>query len=163
GKDQDAVTWLRKAVQHAPATVENHVRLAGLLRRLDNGQRGPLGKEAEAEVREALWRSVHDAGALLLAAEMAADRGDWEAARGHLEHGRKRYPRDGRFDQSQAVLEMRAGQREQALACLRQGLAAPLPPLDKRNLDWTLANLLIDDGDLAEAKKAIIRLRKGVV
>jgi predicted Zn-dependent protease len=99
-----------------------------------------------------------DADALLLAAEVARARRRAEAARGHLERGVRRFPGDARFALELARLELGAGRREQALACLGPCLAA-LP--ERPEQLWALGNLLIDLGEPARAEEVVARLQAG--
>src|SRR5262249_5617932 len=71
--------------------------------------------------------------------------------------GLELHPRDGRFYHALAVLDVQGGRRADAVAALRRGLAA----LGQSGaLVPGLADLLIDEGKLDEARPLIARLRK---
>ncbi len=149
-----AKTCYQKAVALAPGTTKYRVRLALLLR-----QRLHQSADAEPVVAEALRRDPTDAAALLLAANLAQDRGDLAGAGQILKRGLGLHPRDANFYKAQAGLEIHRDRRPQAIACLRRGLEI-LPPAEHADLRWTLANLLLDVNADREARAEIARLRQ---
>src|SRR5262249_30095728 len=57
--------------------------------------------------------------------------------------------------------ELRGGKRADGIAALRYGLNA-VPEKDRYELSWTLANILIDSGELDEAKAVMGKIREDV-
>lgn len=159
GRDQPtlAVAHYRRAAQLAPEQGEGYVRLANLLRRLDR-KKGGAAKEIESLVATALIKAPLDAGVLVLAAELAREKGDNDGARAHLDKAAREQPKDGRVYQALARLENHVGQREAALAALRRGLA--FAGKDQQfELYWSIANLVLDAADLGQARKLMSEIR----
>lgn len=160
-EDDAAVAAYERAVKACPNKAEAYLRLAGLYRRLD------FGKEASKRayvtkldqlVTAALAKAPDDAGVLSLAAQHAQMRGNLKAALGYLNDGLKRTPAEPRLYQALARLHAQSGKRDEALRMVRAGLKAV--PKDKQfELTWTLANLLLDDDQMEEARKAIAEVR----
>src|SRR5262249_35764863 len=94
GQAVDAVAQLEKSIKGAKATVENHVRLINLLRRMDRGQGGPKLKEAETHLAAALKQAPDDAGVLVAAADLAVDRNQLPTAKDYLDKALKLHPAD---------------------------------------------------------------------
>ncbi|MCI0379017.1 MAG: tetratricopeptide repeat protein [Gemmataceae bacterium] len=157
-QDKLAADYFRTAVNLAPGKVENHLRLAYVLRRLDR-RRGLHTREIEALAATALEKAPSHAAVLILAAELAQERGDVPSARLHLEKGLKEHGRDVRLFQALARLEIQENRRADAIGHLRRGLQA-IPKDQRWDLYWTLANVLLDAGDLAEARKVLGEIRE---
>jgi tetratricopeptide (TPR) repeat protein len=183
---EKAVQWYTTSVEKAPERIATYVRLAGLLREplnraeqadgvmddmvranaqsfraylfrgryhLKNGSLDKAGQDLE-RAREL---ALDDADVLLALADLAGARSKWEAARADLQRGLERFPKDARFYQARSRLEVQAGQRRQAVECLRQGVNV-LSGQAQADLLWTLANLLIDDSDWTQAEAVVGRL-----
>ena len=93
-------------------------------------------------------------------AELAQERKWLDTSRGHLQRACELYPRDMPMYQALAWLELWDGRSKEAQACLRRGLQAVSNDKERTLLLWTLAEVLIHDGQEAEARDAIARLRK---
>ncbi len=158
GQDADALAKMRASVQNAPDAVDNLVRLVNLLRKADGGKHGQPFKEAEAHLAAALVKSPDDAGVLLAAADLALDRGDLREAGIHLERALKLHADQGRVHVALARYELRRNKRPDAIAGLKRGLQAARDE-DRYELRWTLANLLIDAGELDEARTVTAKLQ----
>jgi tetratricopeptide (TPR) repeat protein len=112
---------------------------------------------AEQDLSEARRLAPEEADVLLLSAEVARDRSDLGAARGHLRLGCAKHSKDPRMYLALAALELQDGKPEQAAACLDQGLKQiPRQP----ELLWELANVLIRAGKGEEAAAVIERLHR---
>jgi tetratricopeptide (TPR) repeat protein len=79
-----------------------------------------------------------------------------EEAADLVRRGMQLFPKNAAMYGALAVLELRAGRRGDAIACLQRGLAA-MP--QEQELLWSLSLLLIDDGNVAEAEKTLALLR----
>jgi cellulose synthase operon protein C len=110
---------------------------------------------ADSDVARARELDPDAANVLLASAELATERKDFQAARNYLERGRERHPTDLRMYESQAALEQQAGKVERAIECLREGVKQ-LPGAVE--LQWSLAHLLVQEGDIKEAEAAVRRL-----
>lgn len=97
---------------------------------------------AGKDLAQALKLAPEDADVLLALAEAGRDKKDYAAARKHLEAGVVKYPKDGRFYQALADIEIHEKRKKEAVDALRNGLKV-IP--DDRDLNWKLANLLLDD------------------
>jgi tetratricopeptide (TPR) repeat protein len=158
GKTADALKQLRLGVKNAPKTVDNYVRLIGLLRRMDRGQGGQHLQEAEAHLATALKLAPDDPGVLVAAADLAIDRNELPRATGHLDRALKAAPSDRRVHLARARLALRSGKNAEAADGLRRALHA-VPEKDRYELTWALANVLLDAGSLDDARKVIAKLR----
>lgn len=151
GRPEEALDSLRKSVQSADAPAGNHVRLIGFLRGLDRGRRGKHFTEAERQLAEATRKAPEDCGVLLAAADLAQDRGELKEARTHVERAFKKHPTEGRVYLALGRLALQENKRPDALAALRAGIEA-VPLKDRFELQWALANILLDGGDLDEGR-----------
>src|SRR5206468_2896357 len=134
----EATSWLEKAIQHAPQTIENYIALAELARgELDEPQRADRAMDALVEANNrsaraylARWRyriprdragaeedvararelAPDEAEVLMAAALVAEQHGDRAEAQKLLERGITLHPRDERLYQARAELNVRAGQ-----------------------------------------------------
>jgi tetratricopeptide (TPR) repeat protein len=116
-------------------------------------------KTAADNVAAALRLAPDDAGVLLAAAELAQAEHQPERAREHLEHGKRACPHDPRMYRELALLELRQDHRAEALTCLRDGVRSLLGP-SQAELLWTLGNVLIDGGEVAEARAVVAQMVK---
>src|SRR5262249_19625862 len=148
----------RKAVKNAPDAVDNYVRLIGLLRQMDRGQLGEHFQEAEGHLAAALARAPDNAALLVTAAELAQDRGELAQAREGPARPLKVNAAEERAHLVLARLELRAGKRGEAVAALRRGLRA-VPRGNRFELYWALANVLIDGGELEQAREVVARVQ----
>lgn len=105
---------------------------------------------------KALDMEPDDQDALLLAAQCALWKQDHDTARTYARRVIDLYPEDDRGHHTLAEVEWDAGQRQQAIAVLQQGLKAT-----KKNprLLWETAGKLIDTGKLEEANRVILDLK----
>src|SRR5262249_51660082 len=92
-----------------------------------------------------------------LAAEVAQLQGKLEPARKYLAQGIEKHPADARFWQTWSNLELKAGKSREAVRLLRKGLDR-VP--DAVEMHWSLAVLLLGEGELREAENVIEHLRK---
>jgi tetratricopeptide (TPR) repeat protein len=129
------------------------------LTKLDALSRKHLAK-AEEDVARALELAAEDAAVLLAASELDQLHGRLDAARELLRRGQRLHPQEPRLYRQLAALELQAENHDAALACLRDGIKA-IPGRTQGELRWTLANLLLDQGQAEEARQEIVRLEKG--
>ncbi|MGA2031435.1 MAG: tetratricopeptide repeat protein [Thermoguttaceae bacterium] len=108
------------------------------------------------EAEQALKLLPDDRYALRLAAQCALEKKQYEAARKYAMRGVQLYKNDASMYILLNEVELKAGQREEAVAVLRRGLAATNA---HPQILWSMANLLIDAHDAGEAKKTIEALR----
>jgi len=113
---------------------------------------------ADQDVARALELAPTEADVLLTAAAFAIERGDLDLARRHLTIGLEHNPQNWRLSDSMAWIATRSGRPKEAEACLRRGIAASVDPEGQRRLLWALADVLIDEGRLTDAKGPIERL-----
>jgi tetratricopeptide (TPR) repeat protein len=167
-KDDEAEGCLDRAVALAPRQTRYAVRLVNLLRRrLDRlapaDRPGEAAKKAEDLLARALRRAPRDADVLLAAAGLAHSLGDPAKAEGFLARGLRLYPKNPRFYELQANLQIRENKRDLAIVRLQEGLKK-VPGKNDINLLWTLANLLLDDIKPADPgpglKKAAAQIAK---
>lgn len=180
-----AMTSLRKAIECGPDQVTAYAALAGLLRsRFSQPKEADgwmeklveanpksskahflrgryliavgLRDEALEEVSKALQLAPDDLEVLWLAATCNQAKGEYDEARRCAVHGIELHPDAVVMYTTLANIELRAGNRNEAVAALEQGLKAT-----DRNAQilWNMANLLIDLGKLEEAEKNIAELR----
>jgi tetratricopeptide (TPR) repeat protein len=109
------------------------------------------------DVARAQQLAPDDAEVLLAAAELARADGNFDKMRLLYERGIRCHPKDVRFYEALAVVEKNAGRPTEGLAVLRRGLLA-VP--DWADLQWGVADLLIQAGKLDEATEAIEQLRR---
>jgi len=187
GDSAAAAKSLQLAVQYAPSRIETYRHLAELLRyRLDRPEEADQWMEkliaanpkdsrahrdygeylagigqhdrAAQQAAEALEIAPHDADSLLLAARCALARGKYQEGRQYAQRGLKLHPKLTALYASLAAIELRSGQRNEAIAALRQGAASAAEPAP---LKWQLASLLLDAGKVEEARPIAGELRAG--
>lgn len=122
-------------------------------------QRKAAGKADPADVEKAMRLSPNEADVLLAASEVARDAKDVDKARGFLRQGREAYPRDARFYQSLAVLELSQNQLEPAIAELKRGIQE-LRGQGQLDLLWTLANVYLDAKQVRETENLLTQMRQ---
>jgi tetratricopeptide (TPR) repeat protein len=125
-------------------------------------------KETGADVSRALELAPTEAETLLAAADLAQLQAAAEPAelpqelakaRQLLQKGIQLHPQEMRLYRSLAGVELRAGNRARAVACLRQG-AKVVKRQGQFELLWDLANLLIDGVERDEADAVIAEIRQ---
>jgi tetratricopeptide (TPR) repeat protein len=124
--------------------------------------------KAGQDVARALELAPTEAETLLAAAELAQLRfaadpahlpEELAKARAHLQTGLRLHPQEMRLYRSLAGVELRAGRRDRAVACLRTGTKT-VSRQAQFELLWDLANLLIDGAELNEADEVIAQIRQ---
>lgn len=121
--------------------------------------RKAFGGANRADVDAALRHAPEDADALLAAAEVARGEKQFEEARSLLRRGKERHAQDARFYQTLAVVEIAAGQPEQAIAELKKGVQE-LRGQGQLDLLWTLTNVLFDGKQVREAEALLAQMRQ---
>jgi cellulose synthase operon protein C len=151
----------QRAVDASPEQADAYLRLAALYRHNDFGKKITERKHTEdiqQLLKQALQKLPNDPGILSLAAQVAQERGDVEAAHAHLETGLKQDPTEPRLYQALARIQTLDGKRPQAIETLRRGLRE-VGKDSKYELTWALANLLLDDHQAEEAQKVSAEIR----
>jgi tetratricopeptide (TPR) repeat protein len=116
-------------------------------------------QEAEKDLDAARKLAPKEPEVLLAYAEVLRAQGKLAEARRYLQQGIEYDPENVTFYQALALLEQQAGRPQDGLASLRQGLKRVTG--DKENaLRYNLAELLIQQGKLAEAGDLLERLGK---
>lgn len=123
---------------------------------------------AEEDLARARELAPDDPGVLLSSArlEMSRDRTDVDRARGYLKRAAAHDPSNAKIYEVGFLLEVRANRLEDAEARLREGLGTleGRGDLDsvrgRADLNWRLAEFLIDRRQLDEAEKSIGELRR---
>jgi tetratricopeptide (TPR) repeat protein len=158
GRYSTAATLYQKAIaggkdQADKWVIKSQVRLASLLRRR-------LEKPAAADkvISELARRAPDDADAILVAAEAAVDKGDLKSARQWLERAANRHPQDARLTIALAQLAARSGKRQEAISRLREAL--PSLSTGRGQVLLVLADMLLDENNLEEARSTIARLER---
>jgi cellulose synthase operon protein C len=133
--------------------IKSQVRLASLLRRR-------LEKPAAADkvISDLARQAPDDADSILVVAEAAVDKGDLKSARSWLERAASQHPGDGRLTIALAQLAARAGKRQEAIAGLRKAL--PALSSGRAQTLLVLAELLLDENSLDEARPTVARLER---
>jgi tetratricopeptide (TPR) repeat protein len=138
-------------------------------------ERDDLLSQAEDDARAALKLVEDNPDGYLLAAELARahalahpdDEAARDRAREYIAQGLEVYENGGAeatktlpgFYRLLANLELDDGHRDLAIEALRRGVEKVQSPPDKATLQWSLAESLIDEGGLAEARTVIEGLR----
>jgi tetratricopeptide (TPR) repeat protein len=126
--------------------------------RLEGTPSAEATQAAGADVKAALRLAPQVVEVLLAAGELSAQLpGGLEDARGHLRAVVERYPHDVRGYEALARVELAAGRPQEAVRAFRRGLAKLA---DHPGLSWNLINLLIQQGEVAEAETLLGRLGK---
>jgi predicted Zn-dependent protease len=186
GDDARAVLAYEQAIAVGPGQIEDYVRLAEVWRQgLHEPREAVDVMDALIAANPGSWRAYlararfRSAAGALEAAEQdlsrAAELAPTEVeillaradlaqllerisdARSLLQKGTRQHPKEARFYRALAALELQAGQTAAVLRCLRQGLeAVPGQP----DMQAALADILIDQGQVEEAKGIIAALRE---
>jgi cellulose synthase operon protein C len=113
--------------------------------------------EAEKDLAEARRLAPNEADLFLASAEFAQARQDFAKVREYLHQGCDKHPKDARMYRFLAGIELEDGKTDKAAACLRRGLEN-VPR--NRDLQWELANVLIQQKKNEEADELTEQLRK---
>ncbi len=148
-QDEEADSVMRKLVGLNPDSVEAHLAFGRYLRKYDRND------EAMEEALAALKLGPDDPDALWLAARCALGKRDFKAGRKYAKRGIELHPDYIGMYTALADIELQAERWEAAIDVLKQGLAANE---DHQQLLWSMANLLIDTGQIEEAEKIVGRL-----
>ena len=114
--------------------------------------------QAEADLNKALALAPKEPAVLLAAAEWAQGKGDLVRARELVQRGWEVEPRNVAVIKALAGLEMRAGNRQAAVAILRSAVKDVPQAFE---LQVLLVDLLLDESKLTEAAAKIQELRDG--
>jgi predicted Zn-dependent protease len=149
-----------QAIRREPGNAQAYLRLVVLLRRQDFGSNeAKNGAEIDRLVSAALKTLPEDAVVLSLAAQRAQEKGDTEAARKYLDAGLKKNAYEPRLFLALARLDGQTGNRADAIARLKKGLDV-VGKDQQFDLNWMLANLLLDDEQIDPARKVIAQVRE---
>ncbi len=113
--------------------------------------------EAEKDLDEARRLAPDEADLFVASAEFAQARQDVAKVREYLRLGCDKHPKDARMYRFLAVAELDDGKPDKAVSCLRRGLEN-IPK--ERNLQWELANTLVQQNKTEEAAELAEQLRK---
>ncbi|MCI0640926.1 MAG: tetratricopeptide repeat protein [Gemmataceae bacterium] len=184
GESEKAAESFARAVAQNPKQMESYVLRAELLKRLDRVEEAVKVLDALVDSNQEAWRAYllrcrfrkqegdvpgaiadlgralalgpKEADVLLAAADWALAKGNVSQARQYVQNGWELHPRNVAIVKALAGLEMRAGKREHAVAVLQTALKDLPKALE---LHVLLADLLIDEGQSAEAARRIDELR----
>ena len=149
-RDREADEWMNKLVEANPDSAQAHllrgfylVRIQATDKALEEAKKS---LELEPDGRDALW----------LAAECYSNARQYDDARDCATRGVALYPDNPNMYKTLANIELRSGDRDEAMAVLEQGLKATRRHPE---LLWAYANLLIDINRLEEGAQTIDELR----
>ena len=147
---KEADQWMAKLVRVNPKSYKAHYLRAAYL------AQAHLDDEALLEACKAKELAPDDVDVLLLAAQCNIAKKKYDNARDCLAHGIKMHPSSILMHMAMSDVESRAGNRDKAVAALRNGIKAT-----DRNptLLWHLASVLIDGNKLDEARRILDELR----
>lgn len=185
GEHEEAVESYARAIAADPKRIEAHLLRAAILdEELDRAEeaeaalnelvaansdsyrayveraryylrRGRLS-DASNDIVKAESLAPNEAFVVLTAMEIAQAHGDSASARALAEKGRKQHPEDARFCKAAAGFELRTGNRPAGIKLIEGGLQQFPGDVD---LAVTLADLMVEDGRLAEAKQVLGKLK----
>lgn len=153
-----AMDAYRRAIKADPRKVDAYIRLVSLLQQADFGKAPRHAEEIDKLVVAALEKAPHDAAVLSLAAQHAQEKGHTAIALHHLEDGLKQNPHEPRLYLALARVHGQNGKRAEAIDKLKLGLQQVRKD-QQHDLRWSLANLLLDDNRLDDARKVIAEMR----
>jgi cellulose synthase operon protein C len=113
--------------------------------------------QAETDLAEARRLAPDEADLFLTSAEFAQARQDFAKVREYLRLGCDKHPKDARMYRFLAAAELEDGKTGEAVACLRRGLENVAKD---RELQWELANVLVQQNNNEEAGELAEQLRK---
>ena len=149
GQEKEADEWMAKLVEQNAGQYKAHLLYATYLRgtkELDKAvEQANLALQLEPKDRDVLWT----------AARCALSKENFEEARRLANEGIKLHPDVVQMYTTLADVELRSGDRDAAVAALRRGLQATN---EHPQLLWSMANLLIDAGQLDEASQYVDKL-----
>jgi len=158
----EADEWMGKLVERNPDSGQAH-RVYGdyllRIRRRDEDAAAVTRRleDALAHAERSIALEPDEAAGYRLAALCATALNRFDRARDCARQAIRLRPEDFQTHSTLADVELRAGQRDRAIEVLRGGLEATgRHPA----LEWTLANLLLDSGDLDEARRSIAKLEQ---
>lgn len=154
-----AIDAYRKAIHMDAAKIDAYLRLVAMLKHSDFGKTPRHADEIDRLVLTALEKAPHDAGVLSLAAQHAQEKGNAGAALKYLEDGLKQNPNESRLYLALAQIHGQNGKRGDAIDRLQLGLQKVRKD-QQFDLRWSLANLLLDDNRLDDARKVIAQVRE---
>ncbi|NLE36496.1 MAG: tetratricopeptide repeat protein, partial [Pirellulaceae bacterium] len=149
--ERKADDWMNLLVERNPETAEAYVLRGEYLRRTERLD------EAEKDSAKALELMPDDKGVLMLAIGLAMDKKNFDAARAHAQHAVELFAQEPDMFEVLGNIERRAGSPEKAREWIDKGLAVTG---DSPQLLWSKAVLLIELGDLENARPVIDRLRE---
>jgi len=145
----EADKWMKKVVEANPDSADAHMSRGNYL--LDVNETD----KAMEHARRALELEPDNRRAIWLAARCAMEQEDYVEARKYAKHGIELFPEHVPMYTSLADIELRDKNRDDAIAVLRQGLEATD---ENPQLLWSMANLLVDAGELDESQRIIDKL-----
>jgi tetratricopeptide (TPR) repeat protein len=148
----------RQTIKLDPGKVDAYLRLTTLLKQVDFGKEPRHAEEIDRLVVAALEKAPHDASVLSLAAQHAQEKGNTPIALHYLEDGLKQNPSEPRLYLALARIHGQNGKRGVAIEKLQLGLQHVRKD-QQYDLRWSLANLLLDDNRMEDARKIITALR----
>jgi tetratricopeptide (TPR) repeat protein len=148
-----------RAVAAEPQRVEAYLRLVAVLKQQDFGK-SEAANDAEIDrlLTAVLKQAPDDSTVLSVVAEREQENGDTAAALKHLEQALKLRPNEPSIYLTLSRVHTQQGERSKAIAHLRKGLQA-VGKEHHFELNWTLANLLLDDEQVDAARKLMVPLR----
>lgn len=159
GQPVPAVEAFRRAIRIDAGKTEAYVRLVNALKRADFGKEARHTQEIERLLVVALEKAPTDPGVLSLAAQHAQEQGNARIALKHLEEGLKHHPGEPRLYLALAQYHGQDGKRSLAIDKLRLGLKT-VPKDQQYELRWSLANLLIEERRLEDARRVSDEVRE---
>jgi predicted Zn-dependent protease len=154
-----AIEAYRRSIKADAGKIEAYLHLVAILKQADFGKEARHTEEIERLVVAALAKAPHDASVLSLAAQHAQAKGDTGIALHYLEDGLKQNPHEPRLYLALARIHGQNGKRTEAIDKLQLGLQQ-VRKEQQYDLRWSLANLLLDDNGVEEARKVIAQLRE---
>jgi Tfp pilus assembly protein PilF len=153
-----AMEAYRRAIKIDAAKIDAYLHLVAILKQTDFGKEPRHAAEIEQLVMTALAKAPQDASVLSLAAQHAQAKGNTGIALLYLEDGLRQNPHEPRLYLALARIHGQNGKRAQAIDKLQVGLEK-VHKEHQYDLRWSLANLLLDDNRLDEARKVITEVR----
>ena len=144
-------TWINKMVEANPKTTKAY------LLRGEYWRRAGKAAEAEKDVAKALELAPGDEDALLLAADCALDKKDYDQARRHAQRVVELFPKSPKAYRTLSLIEIRAERMPEARAWIDKGLLATD---DNPELLFQKANLLLDVRDIQSAETVIEKIER---
>lgn len=150
GRAEEADYWIGRLVTSNP---DSH--RAYLLRGRYSLRLGRI-EEAETDAGRALELAPDDCAGLLLVARCAASKGQYKRARQHAARAVELYPRSADAYLTLTGVELRAGNRQEAVTWLREGLKLTV---GDQELLASLVTVLVEEGEVWEAQEMVNTLK----